>query len=151
MRRFIKKFKSSTWRTSMSCTTFGWPWHCLRRRISVAQSTRFDTILTAYSLPLSRSVQRRHTLKLPSPKMDSFRSRSYRWKNGEFCKKKRIIEIIKNMARHNLMNAKYQQMAFRSVPTTFLFRFWSVWHQRTLSAQYKYCFELWVSICYFWL
>ena len=32
-------------------------------------------------------------------------------------------------------------MAFRSVPTTLLFRIWSVWHQRTLSAQYECCYE----------
>ena len=52
-----------------------------------------------------------------------------------------VIEMINNMARHNLIDAKYQQMAFRSVPTTLLFRIWSVWHQRTLSAQYECCYE----------
>ena len=31
----------------------------------------------------------------------------------------------KQKARHNLINAKYQQMAFRSVPTILLFRIWS--------------------------
>ena len=36
------------------------------------------------------------------------------------------IEMINNMARHNLIDAKYQQMAFQSVPTTLLFRIWSV-------------------------
>ena len=30
------------------------------------------------------------------------------------------IEIINNKARHNLIDAKYQQMAFRSVQTTVL-------------------------------
>ena len=35
------------------------------------------------------------------------------------------IEIINNKARHNLIDAKYQQMAFRSVPTTLLFGIWS--------------------------
>ena len=35
------------------------------------------------------------------------------------------IEMINNMARHNLIDAKYQQMAFRSVPTTLLFEIWS--------------------------
>ena len=37
----------------------------------------------------------------------------------------KTIEIINNMARHNLIDAKYQQMAFRSVPTTLLFGIWS--------------------------
>jgi hypothetical protein len=36
-----------------------------------------------------------------------------------------FIEIIKNKARHNLIDAKYQQMAFGSVPTTLLFGIWS--------------------------
>ena len=36
-----------------------------------------------------------------------------------------VIEIINNKARHNLIVAKYQQMAFRSVPTTLLFGIWS--------------------------
>ena len=33
--------------------------------------------------------------------------------------------VINDKARHNLINAKYQQMAFRSVPTTLLFEIWS--------------------------
>ena len=78
----------NTWRTSTSCTTLVCPWHCLRRRISEEQSTRFDTILTAYSVPVLRSTHLRHTLKLPSPKMASLRSISYRWKKGEFWKEK---------------------------------------------------------------
>ena len=81
------------------------------------------------------------------------------WKNLEFffekwpqcldwCKKEATtllptdlftIDIINNKARHNLIDAKYEQMAFQSVPTTLLFGIWSVWHQRTLTAQYK-CF-----------
>ena len=77
----------NTWRTSTSCTTLECPWHCLRRRISEEQSTRFDTILTAYSVPVFRSTHLRHTLKLPSPKIASLRSISYRWKKGEFWKK----------------------------------------------------------------
>ena len=35
------------------------------------------------------------------------------------------IEMINNKARHNLINAKYQQMASQSVPTTLLFGIWS--------------------------
>ena len=35
------------------------------------------------------------------------------------------IEMINNKARHNLIDAKYQQMAFQSVPTTLLFGIWS--------------------------
>ena len=35
------------------------------------------------------------------------------------------IKIINNKARHNLIDTKYQQMAFQSVPTTLLFGIWS--------------------------
>ena len=49
--------------------------------------------------------------------------------------------MINNIARHNLIDAKYQQMAFWSVPTALLFGIWSVWHQRTLPAQYECCYS----------
>ena len=35
------------------------------------------------------------------------------------------IEITNNKARHNLIDAKYQQMAFQSVPTIVLLGIWS--------------------------
>ena len=35
------------------------------------------------------------------------------------------IEIVNNKAKYNPMDAKYQQMAFQSVPTTLLLGIWS--------------------------
>ena len=50
-------------------------------------------------------------------KLKSYQQKLYQQNRG--------IEIINNKARHNLIDAKYQQMAFRSVPTTLLFGIWS--------------------------
>ena len=82
------------------------PWHCLTALLHTAKVCNKSKIgLLEISL-MFKNRENPHTSESP---------------NGLIIHTEKRIDNINNKARYNLIDAKYRQMAFRSVPTTLLF------------------------------